>query len=112
MSSKLRDVPTTEIKQTRFYGGDDRGVCIQVSKAADYTAQHSNYFDYIQLTRVQAGLVAEELLLFAAEQEVVEEIEDEQIITQCHTDTRRNPIGPSIGTSKKYWRLTPDKESE
>jgi len=77
MSTDLRTVPGTNIKQTRFYGGDDRGVCIQVSKAADYTAQHSNYFDYIQLTRVQAGLVAEELLLFAAEQEVVEEEEDE-----------------------------------
>jgi len=23
-----------------------------------------------------------------------------------------HPIGPSIGTSKKYWRLTPDKESD
>ena len=77
MSSKLRDVPTTEIKQTRFYGGDDRGVCIQVSKAAYHNNPHHPYFDYIQLTRKQAGLLAGELYLFADSLEVVEEDEDE-----------------------------------
>jgi len=79
MSTELRNVPETNITQTRFYGGADRGVCIQISQvtpnAPRYTSE-SRSFDYIQLTRVQAGLVAEELLLFAAEQEVVED-EDE-----------------------------------
>jgi len=80
MSTELRNVPETNITQTRFYGGADRGVCIQISQvtpnAPRYTSE-SRSFDYIQLTRRQARLVAEELLLFAAEEEVVEENEDE-----------------------------------
>jgi len=72
MSTDLRVVPGTEIKQTRFWGGEGRGVCIQVTKSKHYP-DDDGWFDYIQLTRRQAGLLAEELLLFAAEKEVVDE---------------------------------------
>ena len=80
MSTELRNVPTTEIKQTRFYGGDDRGVCIQISQVtpnAPRYASESRSFDYIQLTRRQAGLLAGELYLFADSLEVSKESEDE-----------------------------------
>ena len=81
MSTKLRDVPTTEIKQTRFYGGDERGVCIQISKAKHYPdnkCDYFNYFDYIQLTRAQAKLVAYELLRFSNEEEITAEEESDE----------------------------------
>ena len=77
MSTELRAVPGTEIKQTRFYGGDDRGVCIQITKSKHYPDNSGNYVDYIQLTRRQASLVAGELYLFADSLEVVKESEDE-----------------------------------
>ena len=77
MSTELRTVPGTEIKQTRFYGGDDRGVCIQVTKSKHYPDNSGNYFDYIQLTRKQASLLAGELYLFADSLEVVKASEDE-----------------------------------
>jgi len=71
MSTELRDVPNTDVSQTRFWGGSVRGVCIQITNSKHYPDNHGNYFDYIQLTRFQAGQVAAELLLFAAEQEIV-----------------------------------------
>jgi len=80
MSTELRNVPETNITQTRFYGGDDRGVCIQISQVtpnAPRYASESRSFDYIQLTRKQAGLLAGELYLFADSLEVVEELRDE-----------------------------------
>jgi len=77
MGTELRNVPTTEINQTRFYGGDDRGVCIQITQTAHRYTPENRGFDYIQLTRKQAGLLAGELYLFADSLEVVEENEDE-----------------------------------
>jgi len=76
MSTELRTVPGTEIKQTRFYGGDDRGVCIQITKAAHQPDMGIPY-DFIQLTRRQASLLADELYLFADSLEVVMESDDE-----------------------------------
>jgi len=76
MSTKLREVPGTNITQTRFYGGDGRGVCIQVTKSKNYPDNSGNHFDYIQLTRRQASLLAGELYLFADSLEVVEDEDD------------------------------------
>ena len=78
MSTDLRDVPGTRIKQTRFWGGDERGVCLQVTKSRHYP-DNGNWFDYIQLTRSQAAMLAEELLLFSTEDEVEMPLEDEEI---------------------------------
>ena len=55
MSTELRTVPTTDIQQTRFFGGKDRGTCIQ-------------------LTREQAAALAIELTLFAEGNEVTEHL--------------------------------------
>jgi hypothetical protein len=63
MSTELRDVPDTEISQTRFAGGIERGACIQLTRNVD---------QFIQLDRAQALAVAQELILFANKQEVVD----------------------------------------
>jgi len=88
MSTELRNVPETNITQTRFYGGADRGVCIQISQvtpnAPRYTSE-SRSFDYIQLTKEQARNLAVELMMFAEGREV-EEFED------CGGDERHNEL--------------------
>ena len=67
MATDLRAIPRTEVTQTRFAGGKQRGVCIQLTGIEDNTFQH------LQFTREQAPMVAQELLLFANGMEVTEE---------------------------------------
>jgi hypothetical protein len=67
MATELRNVPTTDISQTRFAGGKDRGVCIQITQPMP---EAPGKFNKLQLTRAQAQLVAQELLMFANGQEV------------------------------------------
>ena len=64
MSTELRDVPGTEIAQTRFAGGKDRGAMLQL------TVNNNNSFQSIQLTREECVSLAQELLMFANQQEV------------------------------------------
>ena len=59
MATDLRAIPGTEVTQTRFAGGKERGVCIQLTGIQD------NTFQQLQFTREQARMVAQELLLFA-----------------------------------------------
>ena len=65
MSTELRNVPDchaqNELKQTRFWGGEDRMTCLQV------TDRKGNY---LQLDKFQARALAVELLLFAEGVEV------------------------------------------
>jgi len=65
MSTELRTVPTTDIQQTRFFGGEDRGTCIQLTPP---------WQGHIQLTREQAGAMAAELMLFSEGNEVTEHL--------------------------------------
>ena len=51
------------VMMTRFYGGEERGVCVQVS---------TDYGEYIRLSRAQAEQLALDLLDFAAQQEMAE----------------------------------------
>jgi|TARA_R110000782_G_C14625135_1_gene393730 hypothetical protein len=69
MSTELRSVPNTDIMQTRFYGGKERGTCIQLTPPWE-TQGH------IQLTRSQAMSLAGELMLFANKFEVPQALED------------------------------------
>jgi len=72
MSTDIRDVPNTQgITQTRFFGGSERGVCLQITQST--RSRKCDLFDYIQLTRQEAQQLANELVLFALELEVVEE---------------------------------------
>jgi len=66
MATELRNVPKTEISQTRFAGGVERGTMLQL------TVSDNGSFQAISVTREQAALLAQELLLFANGNEVPE----------------------------------------
>ena len=64
MSTQLRNV-TTNMAQTRFFSGETRGVCVQVSQKS-FKGGHQ----FLQLTKHEAALLAAELTLFAQGHEV------------------------------------------
>ena len=73
MSTQLRNVPGTNLTQTRFFGGQNRGVCVQVSQRTKRTKTDvDQFFDCLQLNREQAKALAVELMLFAESREVSE----------------------------------------
>mgnify|MGYP007043757466 CR=1 FL=1 len=80
MSTDLRNVPEctaqNELTQTRFWGGEDRMTCIQVTqvkpKSERTTSGSTDFFNHLSLTRHQARMLATELMLFAEEREVEE----------------------------------------
>jgi len=72
MSTELRNVPglndtANKMMQTRFYGGNDRGACVQVTRQNN---DRPFGYGYLQLSRSEAKLLALELMLFAEGQEV------------------------------------------
>lgn len=80
MSTELRNVPnldhTQELTQTRFWGGQDRKQCLQVTQRKARGFQQpttaDGFFNSLQLTREQARELAVELMLFAEGREVEE----------------------------------------
>jgi len=72
MSTQLRNVPNTNVTQTRFFGGKDRGPCVQLTRKGR-SSDPSNMFDMMQFTREEALAAATELLMFAQGFEVEEE---------------------------------------
>ena len=80
MSTDLRNVPNldtkTELTQTRFWGGQDRKQCLQVTQRKERGWEEpttsSGFFNHIDLTREQARELAVELMLFAEGREVEE----------------------------------------
>jgi hypothetical protein len=80
MSTELRTVPnldhTQELTQTRFWGGQDRKQCLQVTQRKARGFQQpttaDGFFNSLQLTREQARELAVELMLFAEGREVEE----------------------------------------
>jgi len=75
MSTELRNVPNTDLSQTRFFGGAKRGTCLQVTS--------SDGKQFLQLTREQADQLSRELALFANAEEVVYNDDDNDGI-QCY----------------------------
>ena len=63
MSTQLRNV-TSHMAQTRFWGGENRGVCAQVSQ------KNFGGHQFLQLTKKDAALLAAELTLFVQGHEV------------------------------------------
>ena len=63
MSTELRNV-SDSFSQTRFWGGEERGVCVQV------TQQTTEGFSFVSLNREEAGTLARELFLFSTGSEV------------------------------------------
>ena len=49
-----------DVSLTRFFGGEDKGSCVQVTTKTD-----ANQFQYVSLTRAQAAALAADLLDFA-----------------------------------------------
>ena len=86
MSTELRNVPNTDLSQTRFYGGSKRGTCVQVTS--------SDGKQFLQLTREQADQLSRELALFANAEEVVYNDDDNDGI-QCYINGK--PV-----TSKEF----------
>ena len=81
MSTELRNVPDCtaqyELTQTRFWGGENRMTCIQVTqrKPKSERGESASFFNHLSLTKHQARMLAVELMLFAEGREV-EEFED------------------------------------
>ena len=65
MSTELKS-HADQLTLTRFWGGSDRGTCVQV------TAGHGVGGDHVQLTRAQAAALAADLMDFAQGREVEE----------------------------------------
>ena len=59
------------VSLTRFFGGDDRGVCVQVT-TKKREPQNAEFFDSVQLTRAQAAALAADLLDFAQNRETID----------------------------------------
>jgi len=60
---------TVDVNLTRFFGGQDRGTCVQVTvqrKGTQPTGMLPDTgFDHVQLTRAQAAVLAQDLMDFA-----------------------------------------------
>ena len=63
MATELKS-NTADVSLTRFYGGQDRGTCVQVTTT--YTADPNDFFKHISLTRAEARTLAADLAAFAA----------------------------------------------
>lgn len=77
MSTELKS-HAQGVSLTRFWGGDKRGSCVQLTqKKQQLPATADKFFDSVQLTRAQAAAMAADLLDFAQgrEQETFEEKE-------------------------------------
>ena len=59
MATDLRS-HADRVSLTRFFGGSDRGVCVQVT-----VDNGSAHFEHVALTRAQAAALAADLLDFA-----------------------------------------------
>ena len=83
MSTELRTVPgcafQNELTQTRFWGGENRMTCIQVTqrrpKEEGRRGPVDEHFNHLSLTRHQARKLAVELMLFAEGVEVEKDLE-------------------------------------
>jgi len=85
MSTQLRNVPNcvaqNELTQTRFWGGEDRMTCLQVTQVKPKSertagAGVADFFNHLSLTKEQARHLAVELMLFAEDREVTEMSEE------------------------------------
>ncbi len=72
------------VSLTRFWGGDNKGSCVQVTTpACNDNRDKGRFFDSVQLTRAQAAALAADLLDFAQGRE--KEVFGEQGLTNGKT---------------------------
>ncbi len=80
MSTQLRNVPDcvaqNELTQTRFWGGEDRMQCVQITQRRNKNegkrGPADEWFNHISLDKRQARMLAVEVMLFAEGREVEE----------------------------------------
>ena len=66
-----------DVDLTRFWGGDTRGVCVQVTTPASKDSKtRGQFFDTVQLTRAQAAALGRDLLDFSQSREQEEGLWD------------------------------------
>ena len=69
MSTELKS-HASGVSLTRFFGGQQRGSCVQVTmRKVALPATADKFFDSLQLTRAQAAALAADLLDFAQARE-------------------------------------------
>ena len=72
MSTELKS-HAKGVSLTRFFGGKERGTCVQVThkrfNPAENRGPADKFFDSVQLTRAQAAALAADLLDFAQNRE-------------------------------------------
>jgi hypothetical protein len=69
MSTELKPL-NKKTTLTRFFGGRERGVCVQVTQTGqEMTSCNSLGIGHVQLTRKEAGDLGEMLMLFAVGKE-------------------------------------------
>ncbi len=75
MSTDLKSRNHRTVGLTRFWGGENRGACVQVTTARDFKDDRGpadKFFDSVSLSKSEAVALAQDLLDFAgdtAEQE-------------------------------------------
>ena len=65
-----------DVDLTRFWGGDTRGVCVQITTPAAKPLSRTSFFDTVQLTRAQAAALGRDLLDFSQSREQEEDLWD------------------------------------
>lgn len=68
MATDLRS-NTEGLQLTRFWGGENRGVCVQVTSTYRNLASNE-FFQYVTLSREEARTLANDLLAFANKREI------------------------------------------
>jgi|TARA_Y100001938_G_C7899716_1_gene334020 hypothetical protein len=68
MSTELKS-HAQEVSLTRFWGGENRGSCVQITTPARDRKDGHPFFDHVQLTRAQAAALAADLQDFASGRE-------------------------------------------
>ena len=77
MSTDLKSRNRGKVSLTRFWGGENRGACVQVTTARDWRKEGDHtaadkFFNHVTLSKSEAVALAQDLLDFAgdtAEQE-------------------------------------------
>ena len=77
MSTELKSRNRCKVSLTRFWGGDPRGACVQVTTARDWQKEgdvtaSDKFINHVTLSKSEAVALAQDLLDFAgdtAEQE-------------------------------------------
>ena len=75
MSTELKSRNHGKVGLTRFWGGKDRGSCIQITTARDFKDDRGpadKFFDSVSLSRPEAVALAQDLLDFAGDTAVEE----------------------------------------